>query len=98
MKTNAIAQDSGWNVSFWFAVSSPLLGVLLGLLAAAIFVDDRRSHEHNTNHLRLDHSTVRFRFDRTGQARRNTIRLAEAIAQELSRFSEISIFESLRKK
>ena len=31
MKTNSIAQDSGWNVSFWFAVSSPLLGVLLGL-------------------------------------------------------------------
>ena len=31
------AQDSGWHVSFWFAISSPLLGVLLGLLAAAIF-------------------------------------------------------------
>ena len=37
MKTNAIAEDSGWDVSFWFAISSPLLGVLLGLLAAAIF-------------------------------------------------------------
>jgi hypothetical protein len=37
MKTNAIAQDSGWHVSFWFAISSPLLGVLLGLVAAAIF-------------------------------------------------------------
>jgi hypothetical protein len=37
MKTNPSAQDSGWNVSFWFAVSSPLLGVLLGILAAAIF-------------------------------------------------------------
>jgi hypothetical protein len=37
MKTNAIAEDSGWDISFWFAVSSPLLGVLLGLLAAAIF-------------------------------------------------------------
>jgi len=37
MKTNAIAQGSGWDVSFWFAVSSPLLGVLLGLLTAAIF-------------------------------------------------------------
>jgi hypothetical protein len=37
MKTNAIAQDSGWDVSFWFAISSPLLGVLLGILAAAIF-------------------------------------------------------------
>ena len=38
MKTNSIAQESGWNVSFWFAVSSPLLGVLLGILAAAIFL------------------------------------------------------------
>jgi hypothetical protein len=37
MKTNATAQDLGWDVSFWFAVSSPLLGVLLGLLGAAIF-------------------------------------------------------------
>jgi hypothetical protein len=37
MKTNAIAQGSGWDVSFWFALSSPLLGVLVGLLAAAIF-------------------------------------------------------------
>jgi hypothetical protein len=37
MKTNAIAQDSGWDFSFWFAISSPLLGVLLGFLAAAIF-------------------------------------------------------------
>src|SRR5439155_27145103 len=37
VKTNSIAQESGWNVSFWFAVSSPLLGVLVGLLAAAIF-------------------------------------------------------------
>ena len=37
MKTNPSAQGSGWNVSFWFALSSPLLGVLVGLLAAAIF-------------------------------------------------------------
>ena len=37
MKINAIAQGSGWNVSFWFAVSSPLFGVLFGILAAAIF-------------------------------------------------------------
>jgi hypothetical protein len=37
MKTNVIAQGFGWDVSFWFAISSPLLGVLLGLLAAAIF-------------------------------------------------------------
>jgi len=40
VKTNSIAQESGWNVSFWFAVSSPLIGVLLAFLAAAIFVDD----------------------------------------------------------
>jgi hypothetical protein len=37
MKTNPIAQDSGWDFSFWFAVSSPLLGVLLGIVAVAIF-------------------------------------------------------------
>jgi hypothetical protein len=37
MKTNPSAQGSGWNVSFWFALSSPLLGVLVGILAAAIF-------------------------------------------------------------
>jgi len=37
MKTNAIAEGSGWDFSFCFAISSPLLGVLLGLLAAAIF-------------------------------------------------------------
>ena len=38
MKTNAIAQESGWRVSFWFPVSSPLIGVLLAFLAAAIFL------------------------------------------------------------
>jgi hypothetical protein len=38
VKTNPSAQGSGWNVSFWFALSSPLLGVLLGLVAAAIFL------------------------------------------------------------
>jgi hypothetical protein len=37
MKTTPIAQDSGWNFSFWFAVSSPLLGVLLAMVALAIF-------------------------------------------------------------
>jgi hypothetical protein len=31
------AHDSGWDVSFWFAVSSPLLGLLIALLALAIF-------------------------------------------------------------
>jgi len=33
MKTNPIAQDSGRDFSFWFAGSSPLLGVLLAILA-----------------------------------------------------------------
>jgi hypothetical protein len=37
MKTNPIAEDSGWDFSFWFAVSSPLLGVLLAIVALAIF-------------------------------------------------------------
>jgi hypothetical protein len=37
MMTDRSAPDSDWNVSFWFVVSSPLLGVLLGILAAAIF-------------------------------------------------------------
>jgi hypothetical protein len=37
MKTKPTAKESDWNVSFWFALSSPLLGVLLGILAAAIF-------------------------------------------------------------
>jgi hypothetical protein len=31
------AHHSGWDVPFWFAVSSPFLGVLLGILALAIF-------------------------------------------------------------
>jgi hypothetical protein len=29
--------DSGWNVSFWFAVLSPLLGVLAGMLCLLLF-------------------------------------------------------------
>jgi hypothetical protein len=35
MKTTA--KKSDWDVSFWFAVSSPLLGVLLAIVALAIF-------------------------------------------------------------
>jgi hypothetical protein len=38
VKTNLIAQDSGWNVSFWFAVSSPLLGVLVGISRGGNFL------------------------------------------------------------
>jgi len=37
VNTNLTAQDSGWNVSFWFAVLSPLLGILLAIIALAIF-------------------------------------------------------------
>jgi len=37
MKTISFTQESDWNVSFWFAVTSPLLGALLGILALAIF-------------------------------------------------------------
>jgi hypothetical protein len=35
MKTTA--KKSDWDVSFWFAVSSPLLGLLVALLALALF-------------------------------------------------------------
>ena len=31
------AHHSGWDMPFWFAVSSPLLGVLAALFALAIF-------------------------------------------------------------
>jgi hypothetical protein len=37
MKTSRTAQNSAWNLSFWFAVTSPFLGVLLGILALLIF-------------------------------------------------------------
>jgi hypothetical protein len=36
VKTNSTATDSGWNISFWFAVLSPLIGVALGFAAAAV--------------------------------------------------------------
>lgn len=32
-----MVQDSGWSVSFWFAVTSPLLGAILAILALATF-------------------------------------------------------------
>jgi hypothetical protein len=37
MKTKPTAKESGWDFSYCFAVSSPLIGVLLAFLAAAIF-------------------------------------------------------------
>jgi hypothetical protein len=36
MKTNPTREDSDWNISFWFAVLSPLIGVAIGFLAAAV--------------------------------------------------------------
>ena len=36
MKTNRTAPDLGWEISFWFAVLSPLLGVLTGFVALKI--------------------------------------------------------------
>jgi TRAP-type C4-dicarboxylate transport system permease small subunit len=37
VKINSTSDAADWNASFWFAVSSPFLGVLLGILALAIF-------------------------------------------------------------
>jgi hypothetical protein len=31
------ASNPGWDVSFWFAVLSPVLGVVLGFLVLALF-------------------------------------------------------------
>ena len=35
-RSNAI-HDSGWDVSFWFAILSPVLGILAGFLALFLF-------------------------------------------------------------
>lgn len=35
-KFNSIS-DSEWDVSFWFAVLSPVLGILVGFLALFLF-------------------------------------------------------------
>ena len=35
-KSNTIA-DSGWDPAFWFAVLSPVLGILVGFLAVVLF-------------------------------------------------------------
>jgi hypothetical protein len=35
-KSNA-STGSDWNVSFWFAVLSPVLGILVGFLALFLF-------------------------------------------------------------
>jgi hypothetical protein len=36
MKRNPKPENPEWNVSFWFAVLSPLIGVAIGFVAAAI--------------------------------------------------------------
>jgi hypothetical protein len=36
MKRKPTPENSGWNISFWFAVMSPLIGVALGFAAAAV--------------------------------------------------------------
>ena len=33
----ALFTGTGWDVSFWFAVLSPVLGILVGLLALLLF-------------------------------------------------------------
>jgi len=35
MKTNPTS-NSDWNISFWFTVLSPLIGVAIGFVAAAV--------------------------------------------------------------
>jgi hypothetical protein len=36
MKRKSTPEKSDWNISFWFAVLSPLIGVALGFAAAAV--------------------------------------------------------------
>jgi hypothetical protein len=36
MKRNPTPENARWNISFWFAVLSPLIGVALGFVAAAV--------------------------------------------------------------
>jgi hypothetical protein len=36
MKRNLKPENPEWHVSFWFAVLSPLIGVAIGFVAAAI--------------------------------------------------------------
>src|SRR5437870_10323225 len=47
------------------------------------FVDDRRSHELNTNHLRLGDFTVRFRFGRTQDPPATQSRLRRSWSAEI---------------
>jgi hypothetical protein len=36
MKRNPISENLDWNISFWFAVLSPLNGVAIGFAAADV--------------------------------------------------------------
>jgi len=36
MNKNLTADNLGWNVSFWFAALSPLIGIALGFALAAL--------------------------------------------------------------
>jgi hypothetical protein len=36
MNKTVTADNLGWNVSFWFAVFSPLIGIALGFALAAL--------------------------------------------------------------
>jgi len=78
VKTNSIAQESGWNVSFWFAVSSPLIEEAMSTTPIVFIL-----------------IILLFGFDSTGQVR---TQLALKDRARNLKFSEISIFERLRKK
>ena len=82
MKTDPTAQESGWRVSFWFAVSSPLIGVLLAFFAAAIFLSLIEEVMSITLIICVL-VILLFGFDSTGQVR---TQLALKIAQEIANF------------
>jgi len=37
MRKSSVITESGWDVAFWFAVLSPLLGIVLGFAALFLF-------------------------------------------------------------
>ena len=39
MKRNPTPENPDWNISFWFAVLSPLIGVAIGLFVAAAVIE-----------------------------------------------------------
>jgi len=64
---NPIAQDSGWDFSSGSLFQVHRSAFFSLCSAWRFFIDDGRSHEHNGDRIRFDHSTVRFRFDPTRQ-------------------------------